>query len=303
MRLALVFLLPLAASAQREPLTFEITWVNPPASAVAGVQHRTLHSPSMKRDVGYNVWLPPDYESSGRRYPVIYWLHGSGGQESSSVWVAEEFARAVRAGLVDTAIVVFPNGGRKTEYRDWRAQNVLPETMIVRELIPHIDDSFRTVASVDGRSLEGMSMGANGALKLAFKYPELFHSVVAYAGSYKRLPLDGFFPSVAPEQQAWIAKLAQWYSADDDVFELAHKNSARLGELRIRFVAGTKDIALGDAEALHPWLTARGIPHEYEILLGVGHDARAYYARSGLAGFRFHFSGGGKPNSAPANRQ
>jgi hypothetical protein len=87
----------------------------------------------------------------------------------------------------------------------------------------------------------------------------------------------------------WIAKLSQWYSADDDVFELAHKNSARLGSLRIRFVAGTKDIALGDAEALHPWLTARGIPHEYEILLGVGHDGRAYYKRSGTAGFRFHF--------------
>ncbi len=55
------------------------------------------------------------------------------------------------------------------------------------------------------------------------------------------------------------------------------------------FIAGTKDIALGDAEALHPWLSARGIPHEYEILLAVGHDARAYDRRSGLSGFRFHF--------------
>ena len=53
------------------------------------------------------------------------------------------------------------------------------------------------IATPEGRSIEGMSMGANGALKLAFKYPELFHSVVAYAGSYKRLPLDGYFPSIA----------------------------------------------------------------------------------------------------------
>ena len=69
-----------------------------------------------------------------------------------------------------------------------------------------------------------MSMGANGALKLAFKYPELFHSVVAYAGSYKRLPLDGYFPSVALEQQAWIAKLGQWWSAADDVFGVVSRN-------------------------------------------------------------------------------
>jgi enterochelin esterase-like enzyme len=289
MRGVLLALITLPLLGERQPLTFDITWVNPPAILPAGVQHRILHSKAMQRDVGYNIWLPPDYQSSGRRYPVIYWLHGSGGHESSSLWIAEEYQKAIRAEGVEPALIVFPNGGRKTEYRDWQAQNVLPETMIIRELIPYIDETFRTIATPEARSIEGMSMGANGALKLAFKYPELFHSVMAYAGSYKRLPLDGYFPSVAPEQQAWIAKLSQWYSADDDVFELAHKNSAHLGELRIRFVAGTKDIALGDAEALHPWLSARGIPHEYEILLGVGHDARGYYRRSGLSGFRFHF--------------
>lgn len=288
MRLALPLLLALPLIAERQPLTFDITWINPPASRPPGVQHRIMHSKAMQRDVGFNIFLPPDYETSARRYPVIYWLHGAGGNESSSLWIADEYQKAIASGL-EPAIIVFPNGGRKTEYRDWQPQNVLIETMIIRELIPHIDATFRTNATPAGRSLEGMSMGANGALKLAFKYPELFHSVVAYAGSYKRLPLDGYFPGIAPEQQAWIAKLQQWWSADDDVFELAHKNSARLGELRIRFVAGTKDIALGDAEALHPWLTARGIPHEYEMLLGVGHDARAYYKRSGGNGFRFHF--------------
>lgn len=288
MRLVFLSLITVAAFAQPQPLTFEVTWVNPPPAQIVRVQHRVLASASMKRDVGYNIYLPPDYESATRRYPVIYWLHGAGGNESSSLWIAEEFDKAVRANLVEPAILVFPNGGRKTEYRDWKPQNVMPETMIIRELIPYVDQNFRTIATAAGRSVEGMSMGANGALKLAFKYPQLFHSVVAYAGSYKRLPLDGFFPSVALEQQAWIAKLSQWYSAEDDVFELAHRNSAALGGLKIRFIVGTKDISMGDSEALHPWLTARGIPHEYELLLGVAHDSKAYYRRSGVAGFRFH---------------
>ena len=181
--------LALPLLAERQPLVFEINWVNPPAAKPAGVQHRVLRSASMQRDVGYNIYLPPDYESSGKRYPVIYWLHGAGGNESSTLWVAEEYQKAIAAGLTEPAILVFPNGGRRTEYRDWKPQNVMPETMIIRELIPHIDATFRTIATPAGRSLEGMSMGANGALKLAFKYPELFHSVVAYAGSYKRLPL------------------------------------------------------------------------------------------------------------------
>ena len=280
-----------ALQAQREPLQFDVTWVNRPSDLPTGVQHRTLQSPSMKHDVGWSIYLPPEYDSSQQRYPVVYWLHGAGGNETSGYLVAKEFDAAVRAGLTPPAIIVFPNGGKKTEYRDWREQNVMPETMIIRELIPFVDSKYRTLATPRGRALEGMSMGANGALKLALKYPELFGSVVAYAGSYKRLPLDGYFPGIREEQQQWIAKLSQWFSADDDVFELSDRNSAKLGDLRIRFVAGSKDIALGDAEGLHQWLTRRGIPHEYELLLGVGHDARAYYGRSGLSGFRFQAAG------------
>jgi enterochelin esterase-like enzyme len=281
---------PWLVFAQRQPLEFDVRWVNPPAKAEKRTQHRILHSPSMKRDVGWNLYLPPDYETSTRRYPVIYWLHGAGGDESSGLWIAAELDKAIAAGLTAPAMMIFPNGGKRTEYRDWPDQNVLAETMIIRELIPFVDANFRTVANKLGRAVEGMSMGGNGALKLALKYPELFGSVVAYAGSYRRLPLDGYFPGIAAQQQAWIAKLAQWYSAEDDVFELANRNVARLGELRIRFVGGTKDVSVPDAEALHNWLVRCSIPHEYEILLGVAHDTKAYYERAGLHGFQFHAS-------------
>lgn len=274
--------------AEREPLEFSIQWVNVPKTAGTAVQHRTLHSQRMKRDVGFSIFLPPDYETSNRRYPVIYWLHGSGGDETSGAWIAEHLKQAISSGQVQPMIMVFPNGGKKTEYRDWSSQNVLSESMIIHELIPHVDSTYRTVASPRGRMIEGMSMGGNGALKLAFKYPGQFGSVVAYAGSYKRLPLDGYFPGVAAEQQAWIAKLSQWYSPDDDVFELAKKNGGRMGHLRIRFVVGTKDIAMGDAEALHSWLKDLGIPHEFESLLGVAHDGKEYYRKAGIRGFRFH---------------
>ena len=274
--------------AQREPLQFDIRWDNPPASPDKFTTHHTLHSVAMKREVGWNLYLPPRYESESRRYPVIYWLHGAGGDESSGVWVAGELDKAISAGLVQPAIMVFPNGGKKTEYRDWPDQNALIETMIIRELIPYVDSHFRTVVSSLGRGVEGMSMGGNGALKLALKYPEIFGSVVAYAGSYMRLPLDGYFPGIAPAQQEWISKLTQWYSADDDVFELANKNFARFGQLRIRFIGGTKDVSMPDAESLHSWLLHCKIPHEYEVLLGVAHDGHAYYTRTGLHGFQFH---------------
>ena len=74
----------------------------------------------MKHEVGWSIYLPPEYDSSQQRYPVVYWLHGAGGNETSGYIVAKEFDAAVRAGLTAPAIIVFPNGGKKTEYRDWR---------------------------------------------------------------------------------------------------------------------------------------------------------------------------------------
>jgi enterochelin esterase-like enzyme len=292
MRNLIILLFPLLLSAQREPLQFDIKWVNVPKDPPRGVQHHVFRSACMNRDVGFSVYLPPEYESSpGRRYPVIYWLHGSGGNEAQGLAQAVSFQTAIVAGQVPPAIMVFPNGGSRTEYRDWREQNVMPETMIIRELIPYIDEHYRTKAAPFGRALEGMSMGGNGALKLALKYPEMFGSVVAIAGSYRRLRLDGFYPGVAPAQELWISKLAQWYSPEDDVFVLADKNLPRLGHLRIRLLVGSIDISVQDSEALHTHLRDLSIPHEYEMLLGVRHDTRAYYERSGVHGFQFQAAG------------
>ena len=67
MRFALFALMTLPLVGERQPLTFDITWVNAPATRPAGVQHRVLHSKAMNLDVGYNIYLPPEYESSGRR--------------------------------------------------------------------------------------------------------------------------------------------------------------------------------------------------------------------------------------------
>ena len=119
----------------------------------------------------------------------------------------------------------------------------------------------------------------------------MFGSVVAYAGSYKRLPLDGYFPGISPEQQVWISKISQYFSAEDDVFELAARNSARLGQLRVRFIGGTKDVSMPDAEALHALLLKLGIPHEYECLLDAPHNTKVYYDRAGAHGFQFQAIG------------
>ena len=66
--LSLLFVLPLVALAQREPLVFDIAWVNPPKDPPRGVTHHVFPSAAMKTDVGFNIYLPPEYASSpGKR--------------------------------------------------------------------------------------------------------------------------------------------------------------------------------------------------------------------------------------------
>jgi len=290
---AVLWLLPQLAFSQRDPLIFDIAWVNPPKDPPRGVTHQAFRSKAMQTEVGFNIYLPPEYAgSTDKRYPVIYWLHGAGGHESQGVAQAALLDRAIAAGLMPPTIMVIANGGRRSEYRDWPEQNVMAETMIVKELIPLVDSRYRTLSAPLGRAIEGMSMGGNGALKLALKYPEMFGSVLAIAGTYGRIRLDGYYYlGVQPEQQRWVSQLAQWYSAEEDVFVLAEKNYSRLGHLRIRLLIGTQDVSFPDSEKLHVHLRDLGVTHEYEILLGVSHNTQAYYDRAGIHGFQFQAAG------------
>jgi enterochelin esterase-like enzyme len=297
--LLLLLLLPLAAFGQREPLVFDIAWVNPPKDPPRGVTHHVFASKAMGKDVGFNIYLPAEYATSpGKRYPVIYWLHGAGGHESQGLAQAALLDKAITAGLMPPTIMVIPNGGKRSEYRDWPQQGVMAESMLIKELIPLVDARFRTAPAPFGRAIEGMSMGGNGSLKLALKYPEMFGSVLAIAGTYGRIRLDGyFFLGVTPDQQKWVSKLAQWYSEDDDVFALAKKNYNRLGHLAIRLLIGTQDVSFPDSEKLHVHLRDLGIAHEYEILLGVSHNTQQYYDRAGVHGFQFQAAGFSRSSS------
>ncbi|WP_328593878.1 alpha/beta hydrolase [Actinomadura macrotermitis] len=128
---------------------------------------------------GVNVLLPDDYDS-GRTYPVLYLLHGGGG----------DFIEFDRAGIRDwTAgkpiIVVMPDGGHAGWYSNPVTSNVGPrnwETFHISQLIPWVEANFRVYAEYDGRAVAGFSMGGFGALKYAAKYYGHFASVSTHSG-------------------------------------------------------------------------------------------------------------------------
>ena len=188
--LAVLAVLILSVRAQTPSRTaFDILevgrWSNPPKTVNPLAAHHTYHSAAMNCDVGYSIYLPPNYAATSVRYPAVYGLPGGGcNEEADSPSIARGLLGGIDAaigkGRFPPLIFVIVNGGRYTRYYDSLDGSIMMETTIIKELIPHIDATYRTLATRDGRGVQGGSMGGMGSLKLAFKYPELF----SFGGSF-----------------------------------------------------------------------------------------------------------------------
>ena len=93
------------------------------------------------------------------------------------------FHQAVTEGKIRPALVVCPNCGSYSMFCDSYDKTIMGETILIKELIPLIDATYMTIADGSGRAIEGFSMGGFGAIKSAFKFPEMFSSVVTYGAS------------------------------------------------------------------------------------------------------------------------
>src|ERR1041384_891556 len=161
----------------------ETRWNNPPALKATGLEHYSFRCKAMDEEIGYSVYLPPQYASTKFKYPVIYFLHGAGGNENSDAGgFSGLLNKLIGEKKIKPAICIFPNGGM-SGFRDRPEEKVMVETMIVKELIPLIDKSYRTVADRKGRVIAGFSMGGGGATRLALKNPELFSASASWAGA------------------------------------------------------------------------------------------------------------------------
>ncbi len=279
-----------------------IRWVNPPPTKTlpVGVRHGTFHSACMDTAVGYNIYLPPAYQSQAndQRFPVVYFLHGSAGNESRSIGLSYHLHAAIEAGDLPPMLMVFPNGGRNSGYIDSVDGTVRPETMIVDELIPHIDATYRTIAKREGRAIEGFSMGGGGALRIAAKHPELFSSVVVYgAGGVREFDAMPTVDEIAnvnrAEQKLRVKKILMGEDLDHwretGTWYLLERNRDQIaGRLPIRIVIGTEDFSIEGAKSARDRLEQLKIAFEFELVQGVDHNINKLYDQTGLEGLTLH---------------
>jgi enterochelin esterase-like enzyme len=220
------------------------------------------------------IYTPPGYEDSANRYPVLYLLHGSGGDEEA--WPMHGIANVIvdnliAAGKIKPMIVVMPNaypneiatldvGGPRTAPPPSVGSGVSggnydgSEQDIVTDLVPFVDKHFRTIANRENRALSGLSMGAGITTNVALKRLDLF----AAAGIMSSGGFTG--ASGQPGGTAVIEKIDPSFFANPD----ATNKKLRL----LFFSVGTEDPRLASLNELMAQLRSRKINHVYKTYPG-----------------------------------
>ncbi len=262
----------------------QLQWSQAPTQPIPGVEHGTFTSSSMDVEVGYNVLLPRGYADTEERFPVVYWLHGLGGDENRGARLAAPIRTLIEENDIQPMIFVFVNGGANTMYADSADGEIKAETAIVEELIPHIDQTYRTIPERRGRAIEGFSMGGYGALMLGAKHPDLFCSIVAYAGALHDHQTLSTGRAEIYEQMFGSEEAFN----ESSPYRWIRENAERIRDtLPIRMVIGTRDQTMVYNEKFRELLQELEIPHEYEIVEGMGHNIAGYYDAVGVQGLRF----------------
>jgi endo-1,4-beta-xylanase len=246
-------------------------------------------SDSMQIPVGYYIYIPDlYYQETQKNFRTVYYLHGGRpGNEARSVLISNFIHKLQKNESSGSALYVFVNGGELSHYNSEELDS-FGEDVFIQELIPHIDQTYRTVSNKSGRGLEGFSQGGRGATRYMFKYPELFGTVAAGGGSYmiEKLIQDnaGF------EDDPRGAKSDVYYVGEgNDAWSLAkkHKESKKVTP-KLLLWSGSEDPNLPSIEEYKNYLDKLNINYDFLIAEGVDHNPMLFYEKLGERLMFFH---------------
>jgi enterochelin esterase-like enzyme len=230
----------------------------------------SFKSKVLNMDRKYSVYLPPDYETSNRSYPVLYLLHGSGDDQSGWVQFGEVSLitdKAIKEGKSTAMIIVMPdaNTGRRGYFNTVRG-DFRYEDFFFSELIPYVEKTYRIRAEKRYRAVAGLSMGGRGTVLYALHHPEMFSSACPLSASISRQTdnrnrrgADTVGPQPTPEQ------IDAYNKRHDAIYLVENMPDSLKTQVRWYFDVGDDDFLYEGNSLMHIAMRKKGIPHEFRI--------------------------------------
>jgi enterochelin esterase-like enzyme len=234
----------------------------------------TLKSKILDSERKYAIYLPPDYETSQRSYPVLYLLHGGGDDQTGWVQFGEVLHitdYAIKEGKATPMIIAMPdaNTGRRGYFNDindeWRYEDFFFE-----EFMPYIEKTYRIKGEKRYRAVAGLSMGGGGTFMYALHHPELFSSACPLSAS------TGPRSAESAKERMKRRNPEDAENLPDSLFEAYYKRQSALylvenmpdslkNSVRWYIDCGDGDFLYEGNSLVHIAMRKKEIPHEYRV--------------------------------------
>ncbi len=239
-------------------------------------EKQVIKSTILNKEVHYSIFLPSDYYTSERAYPVTYLLHGYGDADDGWIQFGEVNRLAddaIKAGKIPPMIIVTPDGFTSF-YINTADGKLNYEDFFIKELIPHIEKTYKVKAERKYRGIAGLSMGGYGALMYAFKYPNLFVAAAPLSAAVWTdndiINLDeGMFNDLFGNSMGKNLKgkdrLTPAWLSNSPLAIIEKKTKEELAAVSYWIDCGDDDfLTIGNAQ-LHIALTNKKVPHEFRM--------------------------------------
>jgi len=245
-----------------------------PAAAQTGKvsDNLALKSQILKGDRKYAVYLPPDYETSQRSYPVLYLLHGGGDDQTGWVQFGEVqhiADRSIREGTATPMIIVMPdaNTGRRGYFNDVNGE-WLYEDFFFKEFIPFIERTYRIRGEKRYRAVAGLSMGGGGSFMYALHRPDMFSSAAPLSAAVGPLTVEELKSRMASQNQpirVSDAEVDAYWRRHNAVSLVNAVPDDQKNAVRWYIDVGDDDFLYEGNSLVHIAMRKKGIPHEFRI--------------------------------------
>jgi enterochelin esterase-like enzyme len=231
----------------------------------------SMKSEILNMERKYAIYLPPDYETSERSYPVLYLLHGGGDDQSGWVQFGEVLNitdKAIKEGKATAMIIVMPdaNTGQRGYTNDVN-ENWRYEDFFFEEFIPFIEGKYRIRSEKRYRAVAGLSMGGGGTFYFALHRPDMFSAACPLSASTGPLTREEMknYMQRRGMSDASEAKMDEWYKKYSVTEMVKNLPEEDLKAVRWYIDCGDDDFLFEGNALVHIALKKRNIPHEYRV--------------------------------------
>jgi len=236
----------------------------------------TMDSEILDMERKYAIYLPPDYETSERSYPVLYLLHGAGDDQTGWIQFGEVLQiadKTILEGSATPMIIVMPDGNAKQRgyfndlKNDWRYEDFFFE-----EFLPYVEATYRIKGEKRYRAISGLSMGGGGTFMYALHHPELFSSACPLSASCGPLSMEDMERQL--KWRGWKAgsdeEMEAWYKRHSVLELIKDMPDKQKKAVRWYIDCGDDDFLFEGNSLAHIAMRKKEIPHEFRIRDG-GH--------------------------------